>query len=66
MKSIEINIVSDVVCPWCIIGYRQLAHALSETQISAQIHWQPFESNPAMPAEGQNLTEHLGDCPRIS
>jgi len=59
MKPIEIDIVSDVVCPWCIVGYQQLTRAISETRISAQIHWQPFELNPAMPAEGQNLTEHM-------
>jgi len=59
MKPIEIDIVSDVVCPWCIVGYQQLARALSETRISAQIHWHPFELNHSMPAEGQNLTEHM-------
>jgi len=59
MKPIEIDIVSDVVCPWCIVGYQQLARALTETQVSAQIHWQPFELNPAMPEEGQNLQEHM-------
>ncbi len=59
MKPIEIDIVSDVVCPWCIVGYQQLARALSKTGHTAQIHWQPFELNPSMPAEGQNLTEHM-------
>jgi len=59
MTSIEIDIVSDVVCPWCIVGYRQLEGALSKTGIDAQIHWQPFELNPSMPAQGQNLQEHM-------
>jgi len=57
--AIEIDIVSDVVCPWCIVGYQQLERALSNTQTNAQIHWHPFELNPAMPAEGQNLQEHI-------
>jgi len=59
MKTIKIDIVSDVVCPWCIVGYRQLELALSAVDVLANIHWQPFELNPAMPAEGQNLQEHI-------
>jgi len=59
MKPIEIDIISDVVCPWCIVGYQQLSQALSNTRMSAQIRWQPFELNPTMPEEGQNLQEHM-------
>ncbi len=56
---LRIDIVSDVVCPWCIVGYRQLAQALAETAIRAQIQWHPFELNTDMAPEGQNLREHL-------
>ena len=56
---IRIDIVSDVVCPWCIIGYRQLERALQETKTAADIHWHPFELNPQMAQEGENLREHL-------
>ncbi|MEO0764750.1 MAG: DsbA family oxidoreductase [Pseudomonadota bacterium] len=56
---IQIDIVSDVMCPWCIVGFRQLEQALGVTGMGARIRWQPFELNPAMPAEGQNLTEHI-------
>ena len=55
----RIDIVSDVVCPWCIIGYKQLEHALDETGTDADIHWHPFELNPHMSAEDENLREHL-------
>lgn len=55
----KIDIVSDVVCPWCIIGYKQLEHALAETGINADIQWHPFELNPHMVEEGENLREHL-------
>lgn len=58
-KPLRIDIVSDVVCPWCVIGYRQLAEALEQTQTEHEIHWHPFELNPNMPAEGQNLREHI-------
>jgi predicted DsbA family dithiol-disulfide isomerase len=60
--KIRIDIVSDVVCPWCVIGYKQLQEALSrlEGEVEAEIHWHPFELNPMMPPEGQELREHMG------
>ncbi len=60
-NTLRIDIVSDVVCPWCIIGYRQLAIALDASGTPHDIHWQPFELNPGMPAEGQNLRAHLAE-----
>lgn len=59
MSTLKIDIVSDVVCPWCIVGYKQLEKALNESGVEAEIHWHPFELNPTMPAEGQNLQEHI-------
>lgn len=59
MNPLRIDIVSDVVCPWCIVGYRQLAIALERTGTAADIHWHPFELNPDMPHEGQDLGEHI-------
>ena len=56
---LQIDIVSDVMCPWCVIGYKQLAQALQATGTAHEINWQPFELNPQMPAEGQNLREHI-------
>ncbi|MFC4216717.1 DsbA family protein [Pseudophaeobacter arcticus] len=58
---LRIDVVSDVMCPWCIIGYRQLASALQATDTDYELHWHPFELNPDMPAEGQNLREHLAE-----
>lgn len=58
-QPLRIDIVSDVVCPWCIIGYRQLQQALIDSGTPHEIHWHPFELNPDMPLEGQNLREHL-------
>ena len=59
--KLKIDIVSDVVCPWCTIGYKRLDKAISELGIQDQveIEWQPFELNPNMPAEGQNVQEHI-------
>lgn len=62
MKPIvRIDIVSDVMCPWCAIGFAGLSKALAalNDKLSANIHWQPFELNPHMGPEGQNLREHL-------
>ena len=58
---LQVDIVSDVVCPWCIIGYKQFSKALAALpgQFDVTISWHPFELNPAMPAEGQGLQEHL-------
>ena len=58
---LRIDIVSDVVCPWCIIGYKQLQRALAQMEglFTVDIHWQPFELNPQMPAGGQDLREHI-------
>lgn len=57
--SIRVDIVSDVVCPWCVIGYRQLASAAEAREISLELYWHPFELNPGMAEEGENLREHL-------
>jgi len=60
-NKIQLDIVSDVVCPWCIIGYKRLEKAIKELGVEDQveIQWHPFELNPAMPLEGENLREHL-------
>lgn len=60
-KTLKIDFVSDVSCPWCVIGLRGLEQALREVadDLEATVHFQPFELNPQMPAEGQDLDEHL-------
>ncbi|WP_417211443.1 DsbA family oxidoreductase [Antarctobacter sp.] len=57
--GIRVEIISDVVCPWCVIGYSQLAKASEETGIGIDVHWHPFELNPQMSEDGENLREHL-------
>lgn len=58
---LKIDFVSDVSCPWCIIGLKGLEQALERVGdlVNADIHFQPFELNPNMPAEGQKLVEHV-------
>jgi predicted DsbA family dithiol-disulfide isomerase len=57
----KIDFVSDIVCPWCVIGLRSLEQALNRlgADATADIHFQPFELNPQMPREGQDIAEHL-------
>lgn len=59
--KIKLDIISDVVCPWCAIGYKRLEQAISELGIQdrVDIEWQPFQLNPHMPKEGQNVQEHI-------
>ena len=59
--SVKVDIVSDVVCPWCIVGYKrfQLAIADLKDEVDFDIEWHPFELNPQMTIEGENLREHL-------
>jgi predicted DsbA family dithiol-disulfide isomerase len=57
----KIDFVSDVVCPWCVIGLKALEQAIERIGSAATVslHFQPFELNPHMPAEGQEIAEHL-------
>ncbi len=61
-KPLKIDFVSDVSCPWCIVGLGGLETALERVGdlVQADIHFQPFELNPNMPPEGQNIVEHVG------
>ena len=58
---LKIDFVSDVSCPWCAVGLAALEQALDAVKgdISVDMHFQPFELNPQMGAEGQDVTEHL-------
>jgi predicted DsbA family dithiol-disulfide isomerase len=60
-RRLVVDIWSDVMCPWCLIGYGQLQKALAalEGEIAAEIRWRPFELNPQMPAEGEEQEAHL-------
>lgn len=63
LTPLKIDFVSDVICPWCVVGLGGLTKALDKLApegIKADITFQPFELNPQMPAEGQNIVEHIG------
>ena len=60
-RRLKIDFVSDVSCPWCVIGLGGLEEALKRVAglVEADIRFRPFELNPDMPAEGQNIGEHV-------
>jgi len=61
-KVLRIDMVSDVVCPWCSIGYQRLQAALRNfPEMEVELNFQPFELNPHMPSEGQNVNEHIAE-----
>jgi predicted DsbA family dithiol-disulfide isomerase len=56
----QIDIISDVVCPWCFIGKRRLEKALAmRPEIETEITWRPFQLNPDMPAEGMARADYI-------
>lgn len=59
--SIQIEVVSDVVCPWCFIGKRRMEKAVDQLKdhYDFVIEYSPFELNPSMPAEGLNQKAYL-------
>jgi hypothetical protein len=60
-SHLKIDFVSDVSCPWCAVGLSSLEAALKRVapEVTAELHFQPFELNPQMPPEGQDTFEHL-------
>lgn len=67
-QKLQIDFVSDVACPWCAIGLYGLDEALRRTAgvVEADLRFQPFELNPGMGPDGQNLDEHIGEKYRSS
>lgn len=61
-RNLRIDVVSDLSCPWCFVGLGRLEAALriAGTEVRADLHFQPFELNPAMAPEGENITEYVG------
>lgn len=59
--TLTLDIVSDVACPWCVIGYKTLERAVAAVGLNehASVRFRPFELNPHMPAGGQHLGEHI-------
>jgi predicted DsbA family dithiol-disulfide isomerase len=59
--KVAVDIWSDVMCPWCAIGYAQYSKAVAEVagEIEVETRWMPFELNPEMPPEGKTQASHI-------
>ena len=62
-KALSVEIWSDVMCPWCAIGYTQFAKAIErlDGEIAVETRWMPFELNPDLPPEGKEQERHLAE-----
>jgi predicted DsbA family dithiol-disulfide isomerase len=59
--KLRLDFVSDIACPWCVIGLKSVETALDRLSkdVEVELHFQPFELNPQMPPEGEDVTEHI-------
>jgi predicted DsbA family dithiol-disulfide isomerase len=63
MTMVSVEIWSDVMCPWCAVGYTQFAKAVKqvEGELDVEVRWMPFELNPDLPPEGKLQDRHLAE-----
>ncbi|MEW5421782.1 DsbA family oxidoreductase [Amorphus sp. 3PC139-8] len=60
IEPISVDVVSDVMCPWCFIGKRRLERAIAELpDIDVKVHWRPFQLDPTLPPEGKDRETYL-------
>jgi predicted DsbA family dithiol-disulfide isomerase len=61
LPTVRIDFVSDIACPWCAVGLNALEQAIERVrgEVDVELHFQPFELNPQMGPEGQDVDEHL-------
>jgi predicted DsbA family dithiol-disulfide isomerase len=66
LKPVRLDIVSDVVCPWCYIGKRRIENALKLVEdVPVEVHWRPFFLNPWVPREGISRDAYKGIAGRV-
>lgn len=63
MTKIHVDVVSDVMCPWCFIGKKRLGKALDDLgpDIDVDVHWRPFQLDPTLPKEGKDRDTYLAE-----
>lgn len=57
--TLQVDVIADLICPWCYLGKRRLADALAAVRGPSHVRWVPFQLNPAMPDEGMPLEDYL-------
>jgi predicted DsbA family dithiol-disulfide isomerase len=56
--TLAVDVISDVICPWCFIGKRRLEKAIAAQRHDVRVRWHAFQLNPAMPKEGISHREY--------
>ena len=59
--TLQIDVVSDVMCPWCYIGKRRLETAIADTELALDIRWRPFQLDPTLPPGGKDRKIYLAE-----
>ena len=59
LATLEVDVIADLICPWCYLGKRRLDHALGAVHGPSVVSWYPFQLNPDMPAEGMGFDRYL-------
>ena len=61
-SPLKIDVVSDVMCPWCFIGKRRLEKALEMAgDVEIDVEWHPFQLDPTLPANGKDRQQYLNE-----
>jgi len=58
-EPLTIDVVSDVVCPWCYVGKRRLETALAEADVRVAVSWRPYQLDPTIPPEGKSRRDYM-------
>lgn len=56
---LQLDVISDVVCPWCFVGKRRLERAIAAMPVRARLRWRPFQLDPTIPPEGKSRRAYL-------
>ncbi|RUU71730.1 disulfide bond formation protein DsbA, partial [Mesorhizobium sp. M7A.T.Ca.TU.009.01.1.2] len=60
LNAITVDVVSDVVCPWCFIGQKRLDRAIAAVgDVDVHVRWRPFQLDPTIPPEGKDRREYM-------
>ena len=58
-NSITVDVVSDVVCPWCFIGQKRLDKAIATADVDVHVRWRPFQLDPTIPPGGMDRRQYM-------
>ena len=60
-ETVVVDVISDIMCPWCFIGMKRLNEARAAAQVPVMVRWRPFQLDPTLPREGKDRSRYLTD-----